>query len=1441
MKFSLEVNGNPAQKALADLDKATRDLVAENKNLTASRKMLEAQGKKDSDEYRALTKAIKDNSATIKSNRTEIDKLQKEIGLTGLSMAQLTNKATALKATLRNLIPGTADHQRYQTDLSAVSARINELSGRGQQAGMSIGSIADGFNRYAALGASAIGILTGVVVSAQGILDFNGKLSDAQTNVQKTTGMTKAEVDELTKSFGLLKTRTARIDLLGIAEIGGRLGIAKEEIQGFVTVMNKAAVALGDSFEGGPEVVAEKLGKIKGLYEELKNTNIEIAFDSVGSALNDLGASGAASEQNVADFVTRVGAMPKAFQPSIATALGLGAAFEESGLMSEKAASNYAKVIGLAANNTAGFARVMGKSKKEIDDLINTNPNEFFLKFADSIKNLKGTSLANVLDSLKLNDNEVKMVLGAAGKNVELFRDKIKLANDSMIDATSLTTEYDLKNNNLAATLDKLKKRVTEIFTSDTFVKGITGAVNWLSKFLGVTDDVDGKVTKFRGSLIFLLKIISVGLTAMFSYAASLQMIALWTGRSATATALSNLVFKIQYYWLVTTDVATKALALTQSLLTFKISEVRKAYVALMASMSLSPWGALVAVIVAAGVAYAAFSESNNDSQKIMEANLQILNSVSEQTAKQKTTVTELVAIMKDENATIDQKNAALKELKKISDGYLEGLNLENIATKEGTRLIDRYILSIDDLARAKAIVEIKTKLNTQKFESENKVLALSLEKKSNKNEGNSYGGSDGKFFGLGGRNKREIDTEINEQKSNTDNIDLQIKALDITKSKQIGLLQTNIKKQNNRLKSLKTDSKQYKELAQDIKNDNDELNILIGLPSKAKGSGQDSDNSDVILPDDKKAKAAPKNPNSTDAELNKLRADELAKHNAELLKLQRQYEDDRISAMEDGYKKELLIENTRYSREISDLKAKKVNNSEVVELDSKIAKARESGDMKLVGALTIIKNGWAKRNDEINNKITSIEEQKFKLHANKLGTIQERAGKNKLEEDHRIFELQKTERETAFNNELATLNLLDAQKKIRTDAFNNTELELQKKYLEDKIRQIKQILFDQKIDGIDFNLLSPDAMQKLKEDIAFLQNALSKIEGKKTNEQGGTDFTMLQGAGTDILGFSPQQWDATFANLDTAGQKLAATEMILGGLQNAWGAYSAFVDAQHQKQLRALDRKSTAEKTKLKTQFDNGYLNKVQYERAVKKVDEDKEKQQAELEYKKAKRDRITSLMTIAFNTALGVAKAVAASPLTLGMPWSAIIAGMGALQAATVLATPLPAKGFEEGLYPDFVKREQDGKIFKARNGGMTKSGMVTSPTYFLAGEGNKPEMIIDNKAWRQLSPDLKDSLVRQLRGVKGFENGYYQNEVLFSNSKSNASPTQSASNAINSNDDLMKMMMSVIALNTAVMQDLRDNPIESFVSNKNLKSMKNLKDGMKDYESLKSKNTI
>jgi tubulin-specific chaperone A len=332
IKLSIIIDGNVAQKELFEIEKSTRKLNEENKALLLQQKLLEKQGKKDTEQYKLLTATIKQNTTEIANNKAKMAQLQEQIGLTGLTINQLNQKATILRATLRGLVPGSADYNRYEKELQQVTNRLNELRGKAQAAKFSLSSIADSFNRYQALAVSVVATLTGVVFSIQKMIDYNGKLSDAQANVMKTTKMTKQEVDELGKSFGLLETRTSRINLYKIAEQGGRLGIPKEEIADFVRNMDVAAVALGDSFTGGVDQVAEKLGKIKFLFKETKDLGIDSAYASIGSAINELGADGVASEANIAEFTTRIGSLTDVLKPTVQETLALGAAFEESGI-----------------------------------------------------------------------------------------------------------------------------------------------------------------------------------------------------------------------------------------------------------------------------------------------------------------------------------------------------------------------------------------------------------------------------------------------------------------------------------------------------------------------------------------------------------------------------------------------------------------------------------------------------------------------------------------------------------------------------------------------------------------------------------------------------------------------------------------------------------------------------------------------------------------------------------------------------------------------------------------------------------------------------------------------------------------------------------------------------------------------------------------------------
>ena len=1379
MKLTVIINGNEAQKQISDLEKSTRKLNEENKSLLLQKKLLEKQGQKDTEAYRALTRSIKENSTEITANKTKMKELQDQLGLTGLTMKQLSDKAMGLRLALRNTVPGTELHQKYQSELKEVQDRIGEVSGKAKEAKFSLGSLADGFNRYQGLALSFIATLTGVAFSIQKIIDINGKLSDAQADVMKTTGMTKEEVDELTKSFGALQTRTSRIDLLGIAEVGGKLGIAKNEIGDFVTVMNKASVALGDSFSGGAEEVADKLGKIKGLYGELRDAGVETSFEAVGSALNDLGAAGVASEANVADFVTRIGSMPEVFKPSIAEALGLGAAFEESGINAEKAGSNYAKVITLAANNVAGFAQQMGKPKKAIEDLINSNPTEFFLQFSKSLKGLSGTDLAAVLDKLKLNDNEVKQVLGAASANTDLFRKRIDQAGKSMNVATSLTNEYNIKNNNLAATLEKIGKKISGWFSSETFIKWLTVAVDWVARFVGATKDADGSVSAWRNTLVFAAKVIAIVTAALITNTAWQQLVVLWTTRNTQATLLYNIAAKARAFADGVAMVASQAYAMTTMLLTGNIKGAIQAFRVMTATMMTTPWGFILGAVAAVTAAYVLFSEEAKEAATAQSMLADTQKQVSDIVEKESATFLSLISIINDNKASLEARTAALEKAKQIGGEYTKGLTLENAATFEGKKMIDAYVASLEKKAmlqvlenRQQAIMEDMQKRKNMSLEEETKwydYLVASIKSLANP----SLYGSE--LVIRASKRKSDALKELQNQ-------------LNLTNAEMKAFLQAN----PNIIKTIGTDP------------------------------------TGTVTPTGDTEGGAKKDPNSTQAEIYRLKLEAQTKYAEAALRLQRQLEDDRIAAMEDGYAKELALENQRYQREIDDLQRQKVHTEEMAKLDEDIAKAKQDKDITRYNALLQIKKGWKEKNLLLDAQIDSIIEGKAAIHNLKLATIEEKGAKDILDKRKKAHEEAKVQRELAYQQELLALGNNEIAKRKLTQQYQQNELIEEEKFLKELLEKFKDIIDKGGFEGINLDLLSPEQVAQFEAEAAKVGLSLQQLIQKKRElqaKQNAEDQAALGigGGEADIFGFTPSNWMQLFNNLESG--KLGINEMVFAvqALTNAFSLYDQFATASENKRLQQFEKQSNQKKNLYKKQLDSGAINQNQYNKLTEQQDNDLAKKKADIELKQAKRQKAIALMGAIVNTARGVAAALP------NLVLAGITAVMGGIQIATIAKQPLPSPGFEDGLYnTQLLRRQQDGKVFSSRFGGKTKSGLVKDTSHFMVGE-NGPEMIIDNKAWTQMHPEVKDSLIRDIQRVKGFENGYYKEGTLYSgNTNTNVE-----------DNSLYPMMLAMLTENVALLQYFKENGLNAYVSNKDMNSMRKLKEGLDKYNAIRTEN--
>lgn len=495
LQVDVVINGNEAQADLYKLEKRNRELSASTKALTLERDKLGKKTAKNAKEWDALSQKISANNKEVKENRTEMRRLQDEIGITGLTLRQLGQRASFLKLQLANMLPKDPRRAAFKQELKEIGIQMDKLKFKASSAKSSLSKVADGFNKYAALGASVIAMGTGIVLSMQKMIDYNGKLSDSQADVRKTTGLTTKEVDELTKSFGMLKTRTARIELLKLAEEGGRLGIeGVKNIKDFVEVANQLKVALGDDL--GDEQIRE-VGKMVNVYKvgEKTGRDFKNSMLSLGSAINEVSASGANQAGYLVDYLKRQAGIAVQAKVSAEDNLAYAATFDEIGQSVEISATAMNKVWMDMFTNTGEYAKIAGMDLKSFTNLLNTDANGAMIKF---LKGLNGNNegLAVMLDKLKdLEAGGARGVqaLSALAGNTELLEERQKQSNKALIEATSLTDEYNLKNNNLAGTLDKVKKKLLGAFSSQALTATLTGIVTLFGKMIGAIDNVNAK------------------------------------------------------------------------------------------------------------------------------------------------------------------------------------------------------------------------------------------------------------------------------------------------------------------------------------------------------------------------------------------------------------------------------------------------------------------------------------------------------------------------------------------------------------------------------------------------------------------------------------------------------------------------------------------------------------------------------------------------------------------------------------------------------------------------------------------------------------------------------------------------------------------------------------------------------------------------------------
>ena len=208
------------------------------------------------------------------------------------------------------------------------------------------------------------------------------------------------------------------------------------------------------------------------------------------------------------------------------------------------------------------------------------------------------------------------------------------------------------------------------------------------------------------------------------------------------------------------------------------------------------------------------------------------------------------------------------------------------------------------------------------------------------------------------------------------------------------------------------------------------------------------------------------------------------------------------------------------------------------------------------------------------------------------------------------------------------------------------------------------------------------------------LQNTIDTINAKAKAEADALGLTTEDSLKRQKI-FADAENAITQAIEDETQKRIQAIEQYAQAVSSAFKAVNelskiasenriADIEATQSKEIEAIDNSTLLERDKEKARVD---ANK----KASIAIANEKRKQ--------AVADKALAIFDIGINTAVAISKAIAASPLTGGLPFSALAAALGAAQIAAVLAKPIPK--FEKGGLIGGKLHSQGGTLIEAEQG--------------------------------------------------------------------------------------------------------------------------------------------
>lgn len=1273
LRLNIIVNGDAGRKEILDTEKAISKLESELKSLK------NAEG----DHSKEIAKTNK----KLSEAKSRYSELQRQMTLDKMTMAELKSHIKATRAALEKAVPRTENWDALNAELMETRKRFRELEKQSLSTkdvlSMTLTNIGN-----MAIGARAItDIISGLWNKTEQARESWLQYDEALVDAMKTTGLSRDEIEDLSAGLKKFDTRTAQNELLSLARVGGKLGLsAKEDLLEFVSAADKINVALKEDLGGDAEAAIGQIGKLVDIFQLKGQMGLERAMLSVGSAINELGAASTANEGYIVNFTNRLAGIAPNASISIDKILGLASTLDANAQAAETAATAIGQTITAMFKKTETFAQIAKMPFEEFRNLLETDVNAALIKVLEGMKGDQGLfDIVDAMGEMHLNGQRATTVLGALANNVEMLKEQQSLANEAFMEGTSLTNEFNTKNESATAIQEKLKKRITEtsveigqklmpianmtIGVSNSFL----GIISKLITLLGKYGYAIGTATALTALYIAKKKIAYI-FSADFR-AALLKEVAVLEA-AGKANSLHTVSLKILAGGYKTAGAAAKAFG--------------KALIA-------NPVGLVIAAVaaLAQGISFLV-SKSREATKELRELNKRTVDTTSSfvkaqaEIDKERKSLEELKDAATKAAEGSDERKRVIDKINELYGDYLPQLLTEKTSNEELETALKNVNTQLEQKIKLQARENAEMDIQQHKMDAVKAALDSFNKRYEKMNKGQSL--SAAQVGSLTGALSQYYDMP---------DISHFIEMRDVI----AGIFNETIDNQDRQVNNIMALFTEAQENGAKLRS---MVDGLFGVQSSGKnaplgtltdGSTEDSGggtggkgssgSSPVETAAEKSALALQKGLEQVFQEIN----EDSEKLFQETLKRIEQDAEMKTQLVIDNEKdltqKAIMEEDLRYEKE----RAKAGDNAELLEL----AETKHQNNLDKI------------RLDAFNREV------------------------KRLEDEHK---LRRTQMENSQAAELLAFKGTEEEKAALKRKHTQELAEFDVKYLQDLEEKLQEIVDAKTLEGMSVGFDEKqyrEIMQQLA-DIIKRKNAAAG-EAEEASQDPNEGHSIKEGTGKgSILGVAIDEWQVLIEHIKEGKLSAEDFQNVVTGIgsaaEYAFSTASKFMDLTKKKedaQLKDYKKNQDNRKKSLEKRLNAGLITESQYNAQVEQMDAEYDAYQEELALKQAKRDKALNLTQAIINTALSVTSTIAQLGAT---PWgiaaAAIAAAMGAAEIAIIASQPVTS-GAEEGGYIG-VKRRQDGKSFNARLNPDAR-GFVSSPTVIVGENGS--EYVIPHEA--------------------------------------------------------------------------------------------------------------